>query len=172
MGNKYPRRDPLKLAQAGDEDCLEEILGNVCAPVFDLALHLFGPKEAEGSAIAALRVLAQVIRSTEPLPSEEPLTVAARALTEAAPDTAPGEGGVASDLSPVRRRALVCALALDLTGQDLAYALNCTATEAQSHAQAAIEELGTSAESIRGRLDAFASKTPMPRGMVDHALQN
>ncbi|HMS18085.1 MAG TPA: hypothetical protein PKA37_14670, partial [Planctomycetota bacterium] len=169
MADRYPKEDPLVLALEGDMDALEEVVGSLSAPTFDLAVHLFGAS-AEGPATEALEHLARTIQNGPPLPAPDPLAIPARFLLDRAPHPPPS-GSAFADLRKLDRAVLLLALALDLEGPSLAFALEMEEAQA-SHHLAQVLLTVASEDDARDRLDEVASRYPLPRGMVDRALEN
>jgi hypothetical protein len=164
---RNPPEDPITRALAGDEDALEEVLGNLAAPTFDLAVHLFG-SDAEQPTISALARLAAVVRAGPPLPIDDPLAIPARHLLILAADSLPSDPAF-GHLSTIERKALLAATAVDLEGEAVAFALGLALAETQVLLQNLQSKL-QAPEAIRDLLDEHAAKYPMPRGMVDRAL--
>lgn len=160
--------DPLALALDGDEEALEFVLGGICAPVFDLALHLRGPRDAADAAAGALAELARLLRRGGPLPAEDPVAIPARALLEPG-DGLPPPGGALAAVPPRERRALLAACAADLEGEALAHALGVAPSDARSLVENALRSAGGE-DRVREELDRVAGASPLPPGLVDRAL--
>jgi hypothetical protein len=169
-----PEESPVPDSEAA----VERTLGGIVAPLFDFALHLLRhPVAAELTALAALRDLAQDLRSG-PLPHPDPLAVAARHLLETAagavttprpPAPGPFEAQIAT-LSDPERHVLLAAFALDLEGPDLAFVLGVDDPRASALLRAALQKMRCDRRAIRKELDEAASGTPLPRELVDRAL--
>lgn len=174
MGNKYEKPDPLELAREGDEDALEQVLGGVVAPVFDLALHRYRqPVRAALATIEGLRALADVIRNGGPIP--EPVAEAARGVLASGKEAEPVPAGTPLDVALAaidadQRCALLAAFACDLDGDELAHALGVDPRKALALYTFGLEALGLDREDLRDALDARAAETPLPPGLIDRAL--
>jgi hypothetical protein len=167
---------PLIRALDGDEDAVEQVLGSVCAPLFDLSLHIHRePVRAELLTVVALRKLASDIRSAAITPDKDPLVVGARHLL-ASPDNepAPPPGTELQRrllaLDRLQRRAVLAAFALDLDPAELGDALEVTPPQAESLIQDALRRLDLQPDEIRDALDTVAAQVPLPRELVDRAL--
>jgi hypothetical protein len=167
MALRNPPEDPITRALNGDEDALEEVVGSLAAPTFDLAVHLFG-SGAEQPTIGALAELAQALRAGPPLPTLDPLAIPARHLLSLATD-APVVDQAFSQLNSQEYRGVLASMVVDLDGEALAYALQIAASDAQALLKSGHSKLA-GRDSLRDLLDAHASKFAMPRGMVDRAL--
>ena len=186
MGNKYARPSPLDRYRAGEEDALEDILWSICAPLFDLALHLFHSRRvAEDEVAAALRKLADEVRAGA-MPGDSPGAAAARHLSRSlvrAPDAGdvadiPFEHGAdpialmrsLSELSPSRWSLLAHAHALDLEGEEWRTALSLVPEQALAEVEDIIAGLGVERSTLRAFMDARAARANVPHGLVERAL--
>jgi hypothetical protein len=169
-------RDPerwLRRALAGDEEALESVLEGVVTPLFDLAFHLArAPGSAGELVVQGLRELARCVRGGGPL-ELEPLLLAARAVVAAAlalpPAAQAGEHGL--DALPAPDRLLLTVrLALEASPREVALILGIPEPLARARAGQALAALGQSARELREELDALAARHPLPRGLVDQAL--
>lgn len=175
---KTPGPTPLELAFQGDEDALEQVLGGVVAPLFDLALHLRRqPVLAELATVDALRAVAEAVRAGA-LPHADPLTVAARHLLDAcarapAEPRPPARGPIEAALEalpPSERAAVLAACAADLDGADLGFVLGLPPARGDALVLVALRKLQRSAAELRSALDVAAAEVRLPAGMVDRAL--
>lgn len=173
MGNKYARPDPLELARAGDEDALEQVLGGIVAPIFDLALLRYhGRERAEVAVVDGLRAVADAIATGGP--EQTPLAEAARVVLAADADVPPLPGD-ASDLErrletlpDDQRRAFLGQVVCDLDPAELTHAVGLpTAGDLAASATAAVHQAGEDLKaSVEERVGAFS----LPFGLIDRAL--
>ncbi|MAG57176.1 MAG: hypothetical protein CMJ83_12860 [Planctomycetes bacterium] len=175
MGNKYAKPDPLERARDGDEDALEQVLGGILAPLFDLALHYWRqPVRAELATVVGLQGLARVVRDGGPPDGVSPLAVAVEHLfasTERPPARTSSPDDLhrrLGDLEDDRRRAVLAFLACDLDEAELIRALG--RSNARALLDVGLSELDGSESEIRQSLDEEAARTALPPGLVDRAL--
>lgn len=164
----------LEKALAGDLDAIENVLGQVYAPLFDLAHHLQGQVEAtHDPLVAALRHLADGLIAGE-LGGSTPFLVAARALIVDLDGRLPARIDAAAPIvAGLERRAALALLArhaLDLDGPELDEALGLAGGRGERLAEAALAELAVDEDELRDRLDEVSSRVALPEGLVDAVM--
>ena len=175
MGNKYAKPDPLDLARTGDEDALEQVLGGIVAPLFDLALIRFHqPARAETAVVEGLHAAATTIRGGNL--ESTPLAIAAREVLAPRPDV-PELTTQASDIEQVleslaepERLAVLAVVACDLDADELGHALTRTPEEASDLVTRGMSSLDLSSEALRDAVEERAAAVALPFGLIDRAL--
>lgn len=161
----------LEKALTGDLDAIENILGQVYAPLFDLGYHVFGRVEP---VLAELRpTLVGLGRQLESgkLEASSPFQTAARLLIGRLDTSLPPTFGEGSPLLAGRgRRAGLALLAygtLDLEGADLDEAMATPPGRALAIVEETLDEMGIDIDDFRDRLDEVSAGIPLPEGLID-----
>ncbi len=164
----------MELAREGDEDAMEQVLGGVVAPLFDLALHRYRqPVRAELATVEGLQLLVSALRQGDVSPS--PVAVAARGVLRSGAETRPAS--IATDLerslealSVSQRTALLAAASCDLDAEELGHALEMDLDQAEELHREAATRFELDPAELRDALDQVAGRTPLPTGLVERAL--
>lgn len=162
--------DLMTRALGGDDDAIEELVGAIEAPVFDLALHWTNDLEraTEAAAQALGTVVASLLDGDEPKPSA--ITMAVAHLIADTPAT-PDSSAPWAKLSDEDRTALLVAMATDLDGTSLGHVLGVSAEDGAIRVARAQDALDLNGCEVRDEMDERAATHSLPMDLTERALE-
>ncbi len=165
----------LEKALQGDLDAIENILGQVYAPLFDLGYHLFGATERVAAPLgAALEVLGRQLAAGK-LEGSTPFLAAGRALmVDLEASLPPAIGSAAPLVAGLDRSealALLARCALDLDDDEIDEVLALAPGRGAKLAELGLAAAARDENEFRDRLDEISAGVSLPEGLVDRVVE-